>query len=93
MSDSSIPVIQEAIDTAFTTFKDLESGKLRTLVNKIDRLSSDELGCKKEHLKYFSHIFTKIIENDDFQFSIFYVKKGFCLPLHDHPNMRGIMKV
>lgn len=89
--------VQEAVNTAYNLFgkqsTKVSEDSLQLMVNKIDQLSSEELGCKKEHIKHFPHIFTKLIENDQFQFSIFYIKKGYQLPLHDHPDMHGIIKV
>ena len=89
--------VQEAVSTAYKLFGQqcpkVSSDSFQLMVNKIDQLSSEELDCKKEYIKHFPYIFTKVIENDQFQFSIFYIKKGYQLPLHDHPEMHGIMKV
>ena len=89
--------VQEAVNTAYNLFGEptsqISEDSFQLMANKIDQLSSEELGCKKEHIKHFPHIFTKVIENDQFQFSIFYIKKGYQLPLHDHPDMYGIVKV
>lgn len=89
--------VQEAVNSAYNLFGKEESNiseeSLTLMVNKIDQLSSEDLGCKKEHIKHFLHRYTKVIENDNFQFSIFYIKQGQQLPLHDHPDMHGIMKV
>ena len=87
--------IQDVVSSAFQLLNDHEISEDSTylLAKKIDQLTKEELDCKIEHIGPYPFIYTEIVEDRQLQISIFYIKKGYHLPLHDHPGMYGIIKV
>ncbi|CAD7083606.1 unnamed protein product [Hermetia illucens] len=37
--------------------------------------------------------YVNLMEDEEFEFSVFILRSGFTMPLHDHPVMHGILKV
>lgn len=64
----------------------------------MNRIKAEDVGLKKqilENVKTQSEplCVIDIYENKDFSISIFILKHGFTMPLHDHPGMHGFLKV
>ncbi|CAK9832731.1 2-aminoethanethiol dioxygenase [Anthophora retusa] len=69
--------------------------KLRYLMNKI---TAEDVNLNKQILDFIQvqHApmwVIDIFENKDFAISIFILKHGFTMPIHDHPGMYGFLKV
>ncbi|CAL7944341.1 unnamed protein product [Xylocopa violacea] len=69
--------------------------KLRYLMNKI---TAEDVNLNKQILDFIEvqHApmwVIDIFENKDFAISIFILKHGFTMPIHDHPGMYGFLKV
>ncbi|GBP55506.1 2-aminoethanethiol dioxygenase [Eumeta japonica] len=72
--------------------------KLKSLVDKI---TPEDLGFDKNlaDLKFWAKprkapcTYIEVIQNDKINMSIFVLKPGFTMPLHDHPQMHGLLKV
>ena len=81
------------------------SKQLYALKELVGKLSADDIAFDKEILqddtKFTlnprSHVapvtYVHVFENKDFSAGVFIVRNGARLPLHDHPNMSGILKV
>lgn len=69
--------------------------KLKSLINDI---TAEDVYVDK---KVLEHIHTQpapmcaidIFENEDITIAIFILKAGVTLPIHDHPEMHGLLKV
>ena len=80
---------------------------LRELKALIDRLRSHDLGLQHSKVLNWSSslsstsssessspvTYIKILEDSDVSIGIFLVKSGCRIPLHNHPNMHGLLKV
>ncbi|XP_017875150.1 2-aminoethanethiol dioxygenase-like [Ceratina calcarata] len=69
--------------------------KLRNLMNKI---TAEDVNLNKQILDFIQvqHApmwVIDIFQNQDFAISIFILKHGFTMPIHDHPGMYGFLKV
>lgn len=72
--------------------------KLKESLDKI-RADDVEFDDKFENERYWMNedkapcTYIEIFENDIINMSIFVLKPGFKMPLHDHPQMHGLLKV
>ena len=77
--------------------------KLQDLRQLVDRLQSSDLGLEhskvltsssREKLPHEAPVtYIKLLDDTDVSIGIFIVKSGFRIPLHNHPNMHGLLKV
>lgn len=69
--------------------------KLRCLMNEI---TADDVHVDKKILDYVRiqpapMCVIEIFENQDITIAVFLLKTGASLPMHDHPEMYGLLKV
>lgn len=69
--------------------------KLYTLINEI---KADDVKLTPDVLRYVQFqsapmCFIDIFENEDISISVFILKHGVTMPIHDHPGMHGLLKV
>jgi cysteamine dioxygenase len=69
--------------------------KLRCLINEVN---AEDVYVDKQVLDYVHNqpapmCAIDVFENQDFTIVIFILKPGVTLPLHDHPEMHGLLKV
>lgn len=79
---------REYLSPIITGLNDIKASDLNFDVREIDE--------REKHLKAYEKApvtYMPILELDTFTMSVFIVKSGGSLPLHDHPNMHGILKV
>lgn len=71
------------------------------LKENLDKIRADDVGFDDifENERYWMNedkapcTYIEIIENEIINMSIFVLKPGFKMPLHDHPQMHGLLKV
>ncbi|XP_022827635.1 2-aminoethanethiol dioxygenase [Spodoptera litura] len=101
----NIPPIVSIYRHALHTFDDRYKNDL--LIN-LDKLKSMMDILKSEDLGYDDNLkdkalwrqpdkapctYIEVFQNDQINMSIFVLKPGFKMPLHDHPHMHGLLKV
>lgn len=100
-----IPRIVSIYRQALHTFDDKLKNELPTNLNKLktimDGLRADDLGFdktlndpetwKKPNKAPCTYI--EVFQNGHINMSIFVLRPGFKMPLHDHPHMHGLLKV
>lgn len=101
----NIPPIIATYRQALRTFDEKFKSDLSTNLNKLklmmDKLKADDLGfdhtlndpktwskARKAPCTYI-----EVFQNSLVNMSIFVLKPGFKMPLHDHPHMHGLLKV
>ncbi|KAJ0170798.1 hypothetical protein K1T71_013570 [Dendrolimus kikuchii] len=101
----NIPRIVSTYRHALHTFDDKFKNELTTNLNKLktimDGLRADDLGFdktlnnpdtwKKSNKAPCTYI--EVFQNSQINMSIFVLRPGFKMPLHDHPHMHGLLKV
>lgn len=105
MEITNIPPIVATYRQALNTFdvnnkRDLETNmkKLKTLV---DTLTADDLGFNKDlaNPRFWNMplkapcTYIEVFQNSQVNMSIFVLRPGFKMPMHDHPHMHGMLKV
>ncbi|CAH0401645.1 unnamed protein product [Chilo suppressalis] len=101
----NVPPILSIYRHALRTFDDnfkfeftTNLGKLKTMM---DTLRAEDLGFDKslnnpgtwEKPNKAPCTYIEVIQNSKMNMSIFVLKPGFKMPLHDHPHMHGLLKV
>lgn len=105
----NIPPIVSTYRHALHTFDDKYKSDLSVNMNKLklmmDTLKSSDLGFDKTLKILTTEIWNKpkkpqapctyieVFQNTTINMSIFVLKPGFKMPLHDHPHMHGLLKV
>ncbi|XP_063389496.1 2-aminoethanethiol dioxygenase [Cydia fagiglandana] len=101
----SVPPIVATYRLALQTFDGKATADLPANINKLkkimDRLRSEDLGlerrlCDPATWKNPSKApctYIQVFQNSCVNMSIFVLKPGFKMPLHDHPHMHGLLKV
>ncbi|CAH0597706.1 unnamed protein product [Chrysodeixis includens] len=101
----NIPSIVSVYRHALKTFDDNTKHNLNTNLGKLksmmDKLRSEDLGFDKtlgEHDIWNTPnkapcTYIEVFQNSKINMSIFVLKPGFKMPLHDHPHMHGLLKV
>lgn len=94
------PLIQRAARFAYQVFSQRRDQtfndnlqKLRSLVNE---LNTDDINLDLVLVNKVSTApvtFIHVTENSHFTMSVFVMKEGTRIPLHDHPGMHGILRV
>lgn len=105
MEITSIPPIVATYRQALHTFddnnkRDIESNMIK-LKALMDRLTADDLRFNKDlsnpHLWERPYkapcTYIEVFQNSRVNMSIFVLKPGFKMPMHDHPHMHGMLKV
>lgn len=69
--------------------------KLRCLLNK---LTADDVKIDNQTLKFIEiqqapMCVIDVFENEDITIAMFILKSGVTLPMHNHPQMHGLLKV
>lgn len=105
MEITSIPPIVATFRQALHTFNDNNKCEIETNMNKLkllmDRLTAEDLGFNKDlsnplywELPYKAPCtYIEVFQNSLLNMSIFVLKPGFKMPMHDHPHMYGMLKV
>ncbi|XP_059047828.1 2-aminoethanethiol dioxygenase [Achroia grisella] len=105
MEITNVPPIISIYRHALRTFDDKFNSEFTTNLNKLkylmDMLRADDLGFddglseptlwRKPNKAPCTYI--EVFQNSDINMSIFVLKPGFKMPLHDHPHMHGLLKV
>ncbi|XP_069362875.1 2-aminoethanethiol dioxygenase [Maniola hyperantus] len=96
-----ITTYRQALHTFDQRFKNDISTNLIKLKSLMDRLRADDLGFdqslndpatwNKPNKAPCTYI--EVFQNSLVNMSIFVLKPGFKMPLHDHPHMHGLLKV
>lgn len=101
----SVPPIVSTFRQAIQTFnfdtKTDFSKNLNKLKSMMDRLKAEDLGFdnKLNELATWQKpnkapcTYIEIYQDESVNMSIFVLKPGFKMPLHDHPHMHGLLKV
>ncbi|XP_021186573.1 2-aminoethanethiol dioxygenase [Helicoverpa armigera] len=101
----NIPPIVSIYRHAARTFDDRYKNDLTTNLNKLkllmDSLKAEDLGYDdnlKDHQFWRKPnkapcTYIEVFQNSQINMSIFVLKPGFKMPLHDHPHMHGLLKV
>lgn len=101
----NIPPIISTYRHAVRTFDDKFKSDFKTNLSKLktmmDALKAEDLGFdkmlgdvatwKKPNKAPCTYI--EVFQNSQINMSIFVLKPGFKMPLHDHPHMHGLLKV
>nr|XP_026498712.1 2-aminoethanethiol dioxygenase [Vanessa tameamea] len=96
-----ISTYRQALHTFDEKFKSDISTNLNKLKRMMDNLKADDLGFdqnlnnpsawKRPNKAPCTYI--EVFQNSLVNMSIFVLKPGFKMPLHDHPHMHGLLKV
>lgn len=96
-----VSVYRHALHTFDDNFKNDLSTNLSKLKSMLDTLKAEDLGFdktlndqdtwKKPNKAPCTYI--EVFQNKQINMSIFVLKPGFKMPLHDHPHMHGLLKV
>ncbi|CAH0721177.1 unnamed protein product, partial [Brenthis ino] len=96
-----ISTYRQALHTFDEKFKNDFTANLNKLKNMMDKLKADDLGFdqnlndpatwRKANKAPCTYI--EVFQNRLVNMSIFVLKPGFVMPLHDHPHMHGLLKV
>ncbi|VVC98672.1 unnamed protein product [Leptidea sinapis] len=101
----NIPPIISTYRQALRTFDDKFKSEFPTNLNKLksmmDGLRADDLGFDKSFTEPSTWnkpnkapcTYIEVFQNNKVNMSIFVLKPGFRMPLHDHPHMHGLLKV
>ena len=96
--------IEKVFQLAIATFskktpKEIAKKNLDLLIAQTNKLTHADVGL--EHCSVFnsSHsdqmapvTYIPVVENQHISMGIFVIREGQSIPLHDHPNMHGIIK-
>ncbi|KOB77898.1 putative 2-aminoethanethiol dioxygenase [Operophtera brumata] len=105
MEITSVTPIVATFRQALHTFSDKNKHELETNMNKLktlmDRLTAEDLAFNKDlsNPLYWKMPFKapctyiEVFQNSLLNMSIFVLKPGFKMPMHDHPHMHGMLKV
>ncbi|KAJ8715631.1 hypothetical protein PYW07_010113 [Mythimna separata] len=101
----NVPPIVSIYRHSLHTFDDRQKAELMANLGKLksmmDGLRSEDLGYDN-NLKDVSFwrqpnkapcTYIEVFQNSQINMSIFVLKPGFKMPLHDHPHMHGLLKV
>ncbi|XP_041985341.1 2-aminoethanethiol dioxygenase [Aricia agestis] len=100
-----IPPMVSIYRHALHTFDDNHKNDIQINLSKLktmmDALKAEDLGfdqelCNPERWnkpKQPPCTYVEVFQNDTVNMSIFVLKPGFKMPLHDHPEMHGLLKV
>ncbi|XP_017332680.1 2-aminoethanethiol (cysteamine) dioxygenase b [Ictalurus punctatus] len=107
--DNMSSLIQRLARQALTTFRNRASeeskafvenqSKLRSLLGEVRAADLKivprcvDSSCVSPQLLGPPVTYMHICETDSFSMGVFLLKHGSCIPLHDHPNMYGMLKV
>ncbi|XP_013185088.2 2-aminoethanethiol dioxygenase [Amyelois transitella] len=101
----NVPPIISTYRQALRTFDDKFKNELSTNLNKLksmmDKLKAEDLGFDQTlgSLEWWRKpdkapcTYIEVFQNSMMNMSIFVLKPGFKMPLHDHPHMHGLLKV
>ncbi|XP_047525757.1 2-aminoethanethiol dioxygenase [Pieris napi] len=101
----NIPPIITTYRHALRTFDDKFKNDFATNLNKlkslVDKLKADHLGFDQSYNdpgtwnrpRKAPCTYVEVFQNSTVNMSIFILKPGFKMPLHDHPHMHGLLKV
>ncbi|KAL0133357.1 hypothetical protein PUN28_000837 [Cardiocondyla obscurior] len=85
---------------AMKTFSDYWRGpkNLEKLLSLINKITAEDVKLDKTVLDYVSRqpapmCVIDIFENKDITITVFILKHGVKMPMHDHPGMHGVLKV
>jgi cysteamine dioxygenase len=99
-------LVRDVNEAAKHTFIDIQSPqfktKLESLRTLVSKLTADDLNLSESLQKPWTNGFfgqsapasyIKIVEDDNYAMCIFTIKDGHKIPLHNHPDMFGVVKV
>lgn len=101
----NIPPIISTYRHALQTFDAKSKSDLTSNLNKLktmmDKLKGEDLGFDKtmndpaiwKRPSKAPCTYVEVFQNSQINMSIFVLKPGFKMPLHDHPHMHGLLKV
>lgn len=101
----NVPPIVSIYRHSLLTFDDSRKSELQDNMSRLklmmDRLKAEDLGydnnLKDESLWRHPNkapcTYIEVFQNNQINMSIFVLKPGFKMPLHDHPHMHGLLKV
>lgn len=101
----SVPPIVATYRLALQTFQDKATADLSANLNKLkkvmDTLRSEDLGLDRRLTDPATWnrpakapcTYIQVFQNHEINMSIFVLRPGFKMPLHDHPHMHGLLKV
>lgn len=96
-----ISTYRQALHTFDERFKNNFTANLYELKKKMDRLRADDLGFDQNLSNPATWrrpnkapcTYIEVFQNHIVNMSVFVLKPGFVMPLHDHPHMYGLLKV
>lgn len=96
-----ISTYRHALRTFDDNFKNEFSTNLSKLKNMMNALKAEDLGFDKSlsdpgtwsKPNKAPCTYIEVFQNSQINMSIFVLKPGFRMPLHDHPHMHGLLKV
>lgn len=101
----NVPPIVSIYRHSLHTFDDSQKNSLKA---NLDKLKTMMDGLRAEDLGYDNNLkdvqfwrqpnkapctYIEVFQNSQINMSIFVLKPGFKMPLHDHPHMHGLLKV
>lgn len=105
MEITKVPPIVATFRQALRTFDDKHKSDFETNMKKLktlmDNLTADDLGFNRalndlslwESKEKAPCTYIEVFQNNQVNMSIFVLRPGFKMPMHDHPQMHGMLKV